>query len=106
MVLVAIFLSLPSLLTSQGVTTASLTGVVTDDQGVSLSTANVVAVHVPSGTQYRATVTSSGRYSLPNMRIGGPYRVTAVSIGFEPRTEPDVNLGLGQSLRVDFRLRR
>lgn len=90
----------------QGVTTAALTGVVSGGDGQSLSTANVEAVHVPSGTRYRATVTSSGRYSLPNMRIGGPYRITVTSIGFEPRSESDVNLGLGQTLRLDFRLKR
>src|SRR5687768_13337144 len=91
---------------SQGVTTASLTGFVMDQQGVPLSAANVIAVHVPSGTQYRGAVTSSGRYSLPNIRIGGPYRVTAMAVGFEPRSESDVTVGLGQSLRLDFRLTR
>lgn len=96
----------PGLLPAQGVTTAALTGLVTDAQGQPLSTATVVATHVPSGTQYRAAVTSSGRYSLPNLRIGGPYRITARSIGYESRSEADVNLGLGQASRVDFRLVR
>ena len=91
---------------TQGVTTASLTGFVMDQQGVPLSAANVLAVHVPSGTQYRGAVTSSGRYSLPNIRIGGPYRVTATAVGYEPRSESDVTVGLGQSLRLDFRLTR
>jgi len=88
------------------VTTAALTGVVSSADGQPLSTANVVAIHVPTGTQYRASVTSSGRYNLPNMRIGGPYRITVTSLGFEPRSESDVNLGLGQALRLDFRLTR
>jgi hypothetical protein len=91
---------------SQGVTTASLTGFVTDQQGEPLSAGNVLAVHVPSGTQYRGALTSSGRYSLPNIRIGGPYRVTATAVGYEPRSESDVTVGLGQSLRLDFRLTR
>ncbi|HVF39777.1 MAG TPA: carboxypeptidase-like regulatory domain-containing protein, partial [Gemmatimonadaceae bacterium] len=96
----------PATLQSQGVTTASLTGIVTNEQGESLTTANVVAVHLPSGTQYRGVATSSGRYNLPNMRVGGPYRVTVTSLGFEPKSESDVTLGLGQSLRLDFSLRR
>ncbi|MGK2963454.1 MAG: carboxypeptidase regulatory-like domain-containing protein, partial [Gemmatimonadaceae bacterium] len=99
-------LASPSLLVAQGVTTASLTGIVTDEQGVPLSVANVVALHLPSGTQYRGVATSSGRYNLPNMRVGGPYRVTVTSLGYEPRSESDVNVGLGQSLRLDFRLKR
>ncbi len=104
--LVLVLLSVPTMLAAQGVTTASLTGIVTNDQGAPLSTANVVAVHLPSGTQYRGSVTSSGRYNLPNMRVGGPYRVTVTSLGFEPKSESDVNVGLGQSLRLDFRLKR
>ncbi len=101
-----VLLSAPALLPAQGVTTASLTGIVTNDQGAPISTANVVATHLPSGTQYRGSVTSSGRYNLPNMRVGGPYRVTVTSLGFEPKSESDVNVGLGQSLRLDFRLKR
>ena len=102
----AALLMFPLALSSQGVTTAALTGNVSSEDGAPITTANVIAVHVPSGTQYRATVTSSGRYSLPNMRIGGPYRVTATSIGFAPHSEPDVFLSLGQTSRLDFRLIR
>ena len=90
----------------QGVTTSALTGTVTSSDGQPITSANVVAVHLPSGTQYRAVVTSSGRYNLPNLRVGGPYRITATSIGYEPRSENDITLALGQSSRVDFRLNR
>ena len=90
----------------QGVTTSALTGTVTSADGEPITSASVVAVHLPSGTQYRAAVTSSGRYNLPNLRVGGPYRVTATSIGYEPRSENDITLALGQSSRVDFRLNR
>src|SRR5688572_9803748 len=99
-------LAAPSVVLSQGVTTAALTGIVSDERGDALSAANVVAVHQPSGTEYRASVTSSGRYNLPNLRVGGPYRVTVTSLGYEPKSESDLNLGLGQSLRLDFRLKR
>ena len=95
-----------SLVSAQGVTTAALTGIVNDTSGAALGGATVIAVHVPSGTQYRAQVTSSGRYNLPNLRVGGPYRVTATSIGYQPRSEPDVFLTLGQTSRVDFALVR
>ena len=37
----------------------------------------VTVVHVPSGTQYRTNARTGGAYSLLNMRVGGPYRVTA-----------------------------
>src|SRR5204863_2445569 len=97
------FLCMPALLHGQGVTTAAMSGVVTDQNGAPLPDANVVAVHVPSGTQYRAVTRAGGTYNVPNMRVGGPYRVTATRIGYRSHTEADVFLSLGQDLRVDFR---
>ncbi len=98
------FLCVPALLHGQGVTTAAMSGVVADQNGAPLADANVVAVHVPSGTQYRAVTRAGGTYNVPNMRVGGPYRVTATRIGYRSHTEADVFLSLGQDLRVDFRL--
>ncbi|HLE57453.1 MAG TPA: carboxypeptidase regulatory-like domain-containing protein, partial [Rhodothermia bacterium] len=104
--LLTTFLIAPPVLGAQGVTTSALTGVVSSQDGPAIPSARVVAVHLPSGTLYRASVTSSGRFNLPNMRVGGPYRVTATSIGYEPRSESDVFLTLGQTLRLDFQLKR
>ena len=67
----------PSAARAQGVTTGNLAGIVTDSGGVPVANANVVALHVPSGTQYRAVTRGSGAYTLPNVRVGGPYQVTA-----------------------------
>jgi hypothetical protein len=94
----------PSALLAQGVTTAAINGLVTSLDGVPLADASVAAVHVPSGTRYRAVARSGGAYSLPNLRVGGPYQVAATAIGFQPRTEENVFLSLGQNRRLDFRL--
>jgi hypothetical protein len=91
-------------LVAQGVTTASLTGLIASEQGPPIVQANVLAVHLPSGTQYRAVARAGGAYTIPNMRVGGPYRVTVSYIGYQPKTENDVFLSLGQSLRLDFKL--
>ena len=99
-------LFLPPVLAAQGVTTSSLGGVVSDSAGNGLAGANVVALHVPSGTQYRALSRASGAYSLPNLRIGGPYRVTVTEVGWQARTEENVFLTLGETRRLDFRLTR
>src|SRR2546428_11665066 len=75
----------PSTLTAQGVTTAQLTGFVTDtSSGAPLADASVTAVHLPSGTSYRALVRSGGTYTIPNMRIGGPPRGSAAGGGCPP----------------------
>ncbi|MFV1981306.1 MAG: carboxypeptidase regulatory-like domain-containing protein, partial [Rhodothermia bacterium] len=91
-----------SSLFAQGVTTAAMNGIITDDTGLELPGANVIAVHEPSGTQYGVATRSAGVYTIPNMRIGGPYTVTVSFIGYSSRTEGDVYLSLGQNLRLDF----
>jgi hypothetical protein len=45
-------------------------------------------------------------YNIPNMRVGGPYRITATAIGFEPGRDTVSNLNLGENRRVDFGLER
>ena len=89
---------------AQGVTTSAINGFVRGQDGLPLEDAVVVAVHVPSGTQYRTVVRTGGTYSLPNMRVGGPYTITATMIGFKPQATEDVFLSLGQTRREDFEL--
>src|SRR5437867_8881561 len=92
------------MLLGQGVTTAAMSGTVSDQDGAPLPDATIVAVHVPSGTQYRAVTRAGGAYNVPNMRVGGPYRVTATRIGYKSHAQEGVFLSLGQDLRVDFAL--
>jgi hypothetical protein len=89
---------------AQGVTTSAINGFVTGTDGSALIDAVITAVHVPSGTEYRAVARGGGAYSLPNLRVGGPYRVTATMIGFRPRTEQNLDLKLGETHRVDLQL--
>jgi len=94
----------PRLAEAQGVTTSALNGFITSDVGKPLEDAQIVAVHLPSGTEYRTTARTGGAYSLLNMRVGGPYRVTATMIGFQPKTAENVELNLGETQRVDLAL--
>lgn len=89
---------------SQGVTTASIQGVVTDASGESLPGANIVATHEPSGTRYGAVSNLEGRFVLPNMRVGGPYSVRISFVGFEDRTFEGIVLGLGQTYTLNAAL--
>ena len=103
---VSLCLALPGILGAQGVTTSAVSGIVTDTSGAPIEGATVLAIHTPSGTQYRARSRSSGAYTLPNVRVGGPYRITATFIGFQPGSAEDVFLNLGENRRLDFRLIR
>jgi hypothetical protein len=104
--LLTVTLLLPAGLAGQGVTTAAIHGVVSDTTGTPLTDANVLAVHIPSGTQYRGVTRSGGAYSIPNMRVGGPYRISVRAIGFEPKDQDEVFLNLAQNLRLDYQLVR
>ncbi|HEY7751841.1 MAG TPA: carboxypeptidase-like regulatory domain-containing protein, partial [Ignavibacteriaceae bacterium] len=66
----ALFLLVQSNSYAQGVTTGTITGAVTDVDGNSLPSANVLAVHEPSGTQYGASTRLDGRFAIPGMRVG------------------------------------
>ncbi|MCQ2253650.1 MAG: carboxypeptidase-like regulatory domain-containing protein, partial [Bacteroidales bacterium] len=79
------------------VTTSSLTGVVTDGSGEELPGATVVAVHIPSGTQYACVTNVMGRYFIQGMRPGGPYKVTIQFVGQKPSENSSVMLSLGET---------
>ena len=87
------------------VTTASIEGIVTDQNGEPLAGANVVAVHEPSGTRRGISTRSNGRFNLPNLRIGGPYTVTASFVGFKKQQQQDITLSLGKTQSVNFQLK-
>ena len=77
------------------VTTSSMDGIITDESGEALAGAAVIAVHVPSGTQYFAIANAEGRYVINGMRTGGPYKVEISFIGMTPIEFTDVVLKLG-----------
>src|SRR5262245_33821884 len=92
---IAIFLCLATgLAHAQGVTTAALTGVVTDAQGAVVPGTTIVATHQPSGTVYQAVSQADGRYTIPGMRVGGPYKITAELSGFQTEERDEVTLNL------------
>ncbi|MCH6201686.1 carboxypeptidase regulatory-like domain-containing protein [Aquiflexum sp. LQ15W] len=86
---------------SQGVSTSSMSGRVVESSGETLPGANVVATHMPSGTRYGAVTNIDGRYTIPGMRVGGPYSVTVSFIGFETQTVEGVFLSLGIAANVN-----
>src|SRR5258706_11316535 len=91
---------------AQGVTTAAITGTVTDSAGARLDGARVVATHGPSGTTYTGVTRADGRFPIPGMRVGGPYRVSASLVGYRQEVQDGINLTLGVTADVRFQLRQ
>lgn len=91
----------PLLLRAQE-TSGSLTGRVQDSSGHALPGATVTAVHGPSGTRYSTVSTRGGVYTIPNMRIGGPYHIEISYSGMTPQTRDNIMITLGDALTQDF----
>jgi hypothetical protein len=66
--------------------------------------ASVEAIHVPTGTRYMAVTTAAGQFNILNVRVGGPYMVTAKISGFRTETIKDVNVALGEKRYLTFEL--
>jgi len=88
----------------QTVTTGTLTGLVQDAQGGVLPGVTVTAVHTPTGTTYEGLTQGDGRFSLLNVRVGGPYQLTAALTGFRNAVIGDINVALGEATDVPVRL--
>ena len=99
--LCALFLSISAF---AQVTTATLTGIVEDDKGETLIGAAVVAIHEPSGSRYAAVTREDGLFTIPNMRVGGPYSVKVTYVGYKDLDQKDISLNLNQKTTLKLRM--
>jgi outer membrane receptor protein involved in Fe transport len=95
---------------SAQVTTGSLNGKVQNEKGEGVSGASLIAIHLPSGTTYETTSRADGRFIIINMRVGGPYSVTAAFTGtggaaFAPETQENVEINLGVATDLTFNVK-
>ena len=90
---------------SAQVTTGSIGGTAVDETGGVLPGATITAIHVPSGTKYEGVSRADGRFSMPNLRVGGPYSVTATMSGFQTKVTTGVFVSLGVSTDLKLTLK-
>lgn len=89
------------------ITTSGISGKVTGvsaDKEDALPGATVVATHVPSGTTYGTVTLADGRYTIPGMRVGGPYTIKYTFVGYKEQVFENVSLNLGVIATVDIKL--
>lgn len=84
------------------VTTASVRGTVTDDEGMSVVGASVRVVHEPSGTASNVTTGNTGTFSARNLRVGGPYAIEITGDNIAPLRVEDVFLSLDDKTNLNL----
>lgn len=100
LLLLTISLLASSIIYSQ-VTTSSITGTVKSSTGEALEGATITAVHTPSGTTYNTISKKGGNFTLPSLRIGGPYTLTVNYVGQKTQTVSDFFLTLGEPFNAN-----
>ena len=82
--------------------TGSINGLVTDSTGRPVAGAEVLARNISSAAERQTTSRSTGAYNLPGL-LPAVYDITVRSVGMGAQTQR-IQVGIGQSLIVNFRL--
>ncbi|MEP7273473.1 MAG: carboxypeptidase regulatory-like domain-containing protein, partial [Acidobacteriota bacterium] len=82
-------------------TTSTLTGLIQDQAGAAVPDVKVTARLIETGQQRNAVSDSTGRFTLPEMRVG-LYELRAERDGFRPTVRKDVALTLGETAVVNL----
>src|SRR5438067_1623994 len=102
-VAVVVLLTTPMLFAQT--TTGNIAGTaLTASDKSALPGVTIEAIHVPTGTRYDTVTGGNGRFTIPNVRVGGPDQITGTLEGFKLTT---VNLNedvLGQTAEVGLNL--
>ena len=96
-------LALPARLGAQGTTSSSIAGLVTDESGKPVAGAAISAVDTSTGTTYNSVTQGNGRFEIPNVKTGGPFRITASANG-QTKTRSGVFTTLQQAAEVNLQL--
>lgn len=85
-------------------TTGSIAGQIVSQSGAPLSGAEVTVIHVPTGSVSTAVTDADGSFNARNLRVGGPYTITAALPGYTPARAEGVNVRLGQTNSITLTL--
>ncbi len=95
---------LPGYVLTAQVTTATLSGVVKNTSGVVMPSATIVIEYADAGIKNTIITKADGRFTVPNLRVGGPYKITASFTGYQTYTLDNVFLELGNNNSVELQL--
>ena len=86
------------------ITTSTITGRVVSASGAPVAGVTVAATYGPTGARYGTQTRDDGRFTLANLRAGGPYKIETRRIGYRQETREKIFVALGTEMRVDFNL--
>lgn len=81
----------------------TLNGTVTDPTGAVVVGASVKATNVETAVETAAATTEAGVFRLPYLPPGS-YRLNVSAPGFKVAVRENINLGVAQTLTLDFKL--
>src|SRR4029079_19033446 len=86
------------------VTTATLSGIVMDSKSAPLASATVTVEYPDAGIKQLLITKSDGRFTVPNLRVGGPYKVTVNHGGYREEVGYNIFLELGLNNTIEVSL--
>ncbi len=89
---------------SAQVTTATLSGIVRDGKGTALASATVTVEYPDAGISQTLITKSDGRFTVSNLRVGGPYKVTVNHVSFQKAVSENIFLELGLNNTIEIKL--
>ena len=78
-------------------TSSTLSGVITDSKGATITGASIVVKHEPTGYTSGTQSNSKGIFIIPNLKPGGPYTITISFTGMATQILDNINLSLGNN---------
>ena len=82
---------------------AAFDGSITDVTGSAVPNATVVALETQTGVETKTTTTEAGVYRMPYIPLG-TYKISVSAPGFKTAVAENVQLRVGQTLTVNFKL--
>jgi hypothetical protein len=76
-------------------TTATLSGLITDNKSIPVNGAIITLKHEPTGYVTTSQTNKKGLFAIPGLRSGGPYTIKISFLGYKEEIFNDVNLILG-----------
>jgi len=101
-VIMMVLLLMTSLMGFSQITTSTISGIVKDQKGETIPGATIHVKHEPTGTNYYSVTNKNGGFTVPAVRVGGPFTIHASFVGFKKGELRDVNTSLGLTENVEI----